>query len=206
MSHLPFCVQGRCKDASCERLPVMVCSNKICLTLEGLVQHMALILWSQTLTQRNLWENVRFWGLAKPESWLQKSTGILKRKLELCDVASHVRYCPLSLVSMTPCVALQSGHSGCDSAHLRERRYTPHYLTDLLYQVSTSLCNHMYLKHHLWEWLLLLHQLDVKGNRSNLRGWERHEGKCREHENSLVMTQEVNWTGGGKFMKHQDPL
>lgn len=187
------------------RESAMVCCNKICLAL---VQHMALILWGQTWTQRKsvgkcpILRISKTWKLVAKEYWNLEE----KMSLELCDVASHVRYCHLSLVSMTPCAALQSGHSGSVSAHLRGRRSTPHYLTDLWYQVSTSLCNHMYLKHHLWEWLLLLHQLDVKGDRSNLRGWERGGGKCREHENSLGVRQEVNWTGGGKFMEHQDSI
>lgn len=62
-----------------ERLPVMVIVVVPAVGLlqqnlsypKGLVQHMALI-----LSMGNVW----FWMLAKPESWLQKSAGILKRK------------------------------------------------------------------------------------------------------------------------------
>lgn len=204
ISHLPFCVQGRCKDGSCERnCHGLLQQNLSCPgSAHGFDSLRPDLGTKESVGKCPILRISKTWKLVAKEYWNLEE----KMSLELCDVASHVRSCHLSLVSMTPCAALQSGHSGSVSAHLRGRRSTPHYLTDLWYQVSTSLCNHMYLKHHLWEWLLPLHQLDVKGDRSNLRGWERGGGKCREHENSLGVRQEVNWTGGGKFMEHQDPI
>lgn len=143
---------------------------------------MASCLWRPDSHTKEAVEKCLILRTSKIDSSLQKRRGIWKRKLARSCVMFLLAWdsviCHMDVI---PCAALLSSSNlnavRCSGGvHLRERRYVPHYLTDLLHQFSTCLCNSLNSKQSLWEWLLVLGQLDGKEDRRNLRGWKGHGG------------------------------
>lgn len=140
-----FCISLSLAKDCCKE----VCCNQVWLSLEGLGQHVALILCRPDSDTKNSVEKCLIFRTSKSSKLVAKKQWKFKEQvgLELCDVASCMRYCHLSLVQMTPGTALQAGDSGCGSGiHLRERRSIPYYLTDLMCEFSNYLCNSLNLK------------------------------------------------------------
>lgn len=138
---------------------------------------MAGSLWKQDSHAKKAVEKHLLFETSKVESWLQNSRGISKRKLTWsCMVLLlvwHAVFCSCTWFHMQPFVFSSSLNSVWFSSgiHLRERRYVPYYLTDLLHEFSNCLYNSLNLKQCLWEWLLVLDWLGVKEDRRKLGEW-----------------------------------
>lgn len=83
------------------------------LSLEGLFQRVALILWrsdsstKDSVEKRLIFRNSKRWKLIAREPWNFKE----KLGLELCDIASCMRYCDLLLVQVRSYASLQTDYS-----------------------------------------------------------------------------------------------